>query len=69
MTPLTRRRVRVPQVKYSLLDERDINLVQQYAFEARMEVDRNGHGAVVYAWCFDINRGRRSGQFVHSMLW
>ncbi|XP_043217011.1 zinc finger MYND domain-containing protein 19-like [Amphibalanus amphitrite] len=57
------------KVKFSLLDERDINLVQQYAFEARLEIDRNGNGAAVYAWCFDINRGRSSGQFVHSMLW
>ena len=57
------------QTKYSLLDERDIGLVQQYAFEARVDVDRDGNGAVVYAWAYDINRGRSSGQYVHQLLW
>ena len=51
------------------MDERDINLVHKYAFEARLEVDRNGRGATIYAWAYDISRGRSSGQPVHEFLW
>jgi len=57
------------QTKYTLLDEADIKLVQQYAFEAKLEVDANGMGACVYAYAYDIKRGRPSGQYVHTMLW
>ena len=57
------------QTKYALLDERDICLVQQFAFEARVEINRDGNGAAIYAWAYDINRGRTSGQYVHDLLW
>jgi hypothetical protein len=57
------------QTKYALLDEHDIPLVEQYAFEARIEVDPNGNGANIYAWSYDWNRGRASGQYVHDLLW
>ncbi|KAA0189440.1 hypothetical protein HAZT_HAZT009967 [Hyalella azteca] len=56
-------------MKYALLDEGDISLVQQYAFEARLEVDPNGDGAAVYAWAYDIKNGRHAGQYLHTMLW
>ncbi|XP_050731840.1 zinc finger MYND domain-containing protein 19-like isoform X1 [Eriocheir sinensis] len=55
--------------KYALLDERDICLVQQFAFEARVEINRDGNGAAIYAWAYDITRGRTSGQYVHDLLW
>ena len=32
------------------MDERDIALVQDFAFEARTEVDPDGQGAVVFAY-------------------
>ncbi|XP_045110167.1 zinc finger MYND domain-containing protein 19-like isoform X1 [Portunus trituberculatus] len=57
------------KTKYALLDERDICLVQQFAFEARVEINRDGNGAAIYAWAYDINRGRTSGQYVHDLLW
>lgn len=57
------------QVKYALLDERDIGLVQEYAFEARVDVDRNGGGARIFAYAYDVARGRASGAYVHQLLW
>jgi len=57
------------KVKYALLDERDIGLVQEYAFEARVDVDRNGGGARIFAYAYDVARGRASGAYVHQLLW
>jgi len=57
------------KTKYCLLDERDINLVQQLTFEAKLEVDRDGRGVRVYAFVYLYERGRQSGQYVHTLLW
>lgn len=57
------------KLKYTLLDERDIGLVQEYAFEARVEVDKDGNGAQIYAFAYDVVRGRAAGQYVHRLLW
>jgi len=57
------------KTKYSLLDERDIGLVHRFTFEARTEVDRNGGGARIFAFCYIYEEGRASGQYVHNLLW
>ncbi|XP_077986949.1 zinc finger MYND domain-containing protein 19-like [Glandiceps talaboti] len=57
------------KTKYSLLDERDISLVERYAFEARVEIDKDGNGAKVYAMAYDIHKGRNTGRYVHDLLW
>ncbi|XP_065575903.1 zinc finger MYND domain-containing protein 19-like [Artemia franciscana] len=58
------------KVKYALLDESDIQLIEKYAFEARLEIDRNGRGAKVYAVAYDVTRGSRSqGEYLHNLLW
>merc|ERR1719350_1218075 len=57
------------KTKYALLDERDISMVKRFTFEARTEVDRNGGGARIYAYCYSYERGRASGEYVHDLLW
>lgn len=57
------------KLKYTLLDECDISLVQEYAFEARIQVDKDGNGAQIFAFAYDVTRGRYSGQFVQDLLW
>ena len=57
------------QTKYTLLDERDIGLVHQLTFEARLEVDWNGGGARVFAICYIFEHGKESGVHVEKMLW
>jgi hypothetical protein len=39
------------------------------SFQARVEVDPNGNGAKIYAWAFEIHRGRNAGCYVHDLLW
>ena len=58
-----------PQVKHALLDEDDISIVDQFGFEARVDIDPNGDGAQIFAWCYDLRRGRAAGQYLHTYLW
>ena len=57
------------QTKYTLLDERDIGLVHDFIFEARTEIDRNGLGAVIFAYAYIYEKGRTQGQYVQDLLW
>ncbi|KAK3599240.1 hypothetical protein CHS0354_012850 [Potamilus streckersoni] len=57
------------KVKYALLDERDISLVENYAFETRVDIDRDGNGARIYVYIFDLQRGRSSGHYLHEFVW
>ena len=57
------------QTKYALLDERDICLVHEYAFEARTEIDKNGCGATIFAYAYKYDKGRSSGIYVQDLLW
>ncbi|XP_021361463.1 zinc finger MYND domain-containing protein 19-like [Mizuhopecten yessoensis] len=56
------------KVKYALLDERDISLVENHAFEARMEVDPDGNGATIYAYTHNIHRSKSTAQPLHNFL-
>jgi len=57
------------KTKYALLDERDIGLVHQYAFEARTEIDKNGCGAIIFAYAYKYESGRSTGIYVQDLLW
>ncbi|CAG2164631.1 unnamed protein product [Oppiella nova] len=52
------------KLKYTLLDEHDIVLAREYSFEARLEIDRNGNGAVIFAYAFTNGRRRSSARYL-----
>lgn len=57
------------KIKYTILDEEDIALVEQFVFEPRIEIDRNGNGAKVYAYAYKKEQGRKNACSLHNMLW
>ncbi|GIY57049.1 zinc finger MYND domain-containing protein 19 [Caerostris extrusa] len=40
-----------------------------YGRKACVEVDRNGLGAQVFAFCYDIKRGKQYGRYIQEILW
>lgn len=57
------------KVKYTIIDEDDISLIENYAFEPRVDVDPNGMGARVYAYIYPVKEGNANAQRLHTVLW
>lgn len=55
--------------KYSLLDEKDIHLVKRFRFEAKVDVNKDGNGANIFAYAFDLSREETSGRYFHEYIW
>ncbi|KAK2567159.1 Zinc finger MYND domain-containing protein 19 [Acropora cervicornis] len=55
--------------KYSLLDEKDIHLVKKFRFEAKVDVNKDGNGATIFAYAFDLSREEASGCYFHEYIW
>eukprot|EP00794_Sanderia_malayensis_P016069 gene16069-17692_t len=55
--------------KYSLIDEEDIPMVKRFRFEARVDYEKNGKGAKVYAYAFDRLKEKHQGCYVHNYVW
>eukprot|EP00037_Helgoeca_nana_P019451 m.189980 g.189980 ORF g.189980 m.189980 type:complete len:244 (-) comp24872_c0_seq5:4961-5692(-) len=57
--------------KYTLLEEDDIDFVRRYTLEAKLEIDRDGRGAKVFAVAQteDSETGGPITQYFHNMLW
>jgi len=57
------------KLKYTLLDEQDIVLAREYSFEARLEIDRDGNGAIIFAFAFTNGRRRSSARYLQNVIW
>jgi len=57
------------KLKYTLLDEQDIVLAREYSFEARLEIDRDGNGAIIFAYAFTNGRRRSSARYLQDVIW
>ncbi|XP_065067751.1 zinc finger MYND domain-containing protein 19-like isoform X2 [Rhopilema esculentum] len=55
--------------KYSLIDEEDIPMVKRFRFEAKLDYDKNGNGAKVYAIAYDRLKEKHHGCYVHNYVW
>ncbi|XP_027055226.1 zinc finger MYND domain-containing protein 19-like, partial [Pocillopora damicornis] len=55
--------------KYSLLDEKDVHLVKKFRFEAKVDVNKDGNGANIFAYAFDLSREGTSGCYFHEYIW
>ncbi|CAH3169107.1 unnamed protein product [Porites lobata] len=55
--------------KFSLLDEKDIHLVKRFRFEAKVDVNKDGNGANIFAYAFDLSREETSGHYFHEYIW
>lgn len=53
--------------KYTLLEEADIDFVRKHTLEAKVEIDRDGTGACVYAVV--KSKTDASVSYFHKMLW
>lgn len=56
-------------MKYALLDAEDIALVDQYTFEARIEVDADGDGVRIVGWAYKLNESLEKGKYLHDLIW
>eukprot|EP00038_Savillea_parva_P030932 m.81595 g.81595 ORF g.81595 m.81595 type:complete len:242 (+) comp9416_c0_seq1:234-959(+) len=55
--------------KYTLLEEGDIDFVRRFTLEAKLEVDRDGRGAKVFAVAQHTEEEENVTQYFHNMLW
>ena len=38
-------------------------------FEARLEINRNGAGAAIFAFAYPYNQSREEGRYLQDILW
>ena len=52
-----------------MLDQLDIRLIEDFIFEARMEVNKDGAGAKVFAFAYRYDQPRETGKYLQDLLW
>lgn len=57
------------QVKFAIVDEDDVQLVQEYHLEARLCIDRNGNGAAIFAYAVPLQVGSYRAIPLQNLVW
>ena len=53
----------------SSTQKRKLRPLKFYNIFGRTEIDRNGCGAVIFAYAYIYEKGRNQGQYVQDLLW
>lgn len=57
------------KIKYTLVDDRDLDLTNLFYLDARLDIDRNGNGASIHAFAYKRGSERDTAIHLHKLIW